>query len=486
MFKKSLSAVLLIAISFSSQHLAVGQVPIKEKVKQNRELINSDNYIAGYLLDSIAKKEHRTLSGTQIAAGKSFSTSASITDKGATVNINLPQIFKDNIYNQVNISGTGKDNFVSLLEDGRYGNTISGGIVFNVFGKAKASYYTADKKLMKLKIDDMLRKFDPDTNKVVYQKDIDFVKEQIKSIDKHSEIYFKWVDGKDIKIGLEEAKIFLKAVDTLAKLELIDDNFLNKSRKNISGIIAKLKKQWLDADNRTEQIVDYRYRLFLNKSEPEQISAPWTSFRHYWFSAGASLNTNPNYIFDIKAVDEKYVKVDNNYFFSGFLAFNRMKKYHIKNQFRFYWSPTLRLSNSRQYNPDNIVKLERHAQYPIGADSLVQKKMTTEFYEKLAERKWAVSLEVPLIWYWNKRHFGFEMTPKVGINDIMGDNIGLKLGIFVPVQVKEGTPLIIQPILRFQKLFAENKNNEIEHSFFKDNIVFGFNLSIQLPKGIDK
>lgn len=150
-------------------------------------------------------------------------------------------------------------------------------------------------------------------------------------------------------------------------------------------------------------------------------------------------------------------------------------------QWRLYISPTFKFQNARQYDSDDKITLQRFSPYSIGADSLVQQKKTYDVYPSVADRKWAWSVEVPVVFYSAKKNWGIELAPKGGVNDINGDNYGFRLGIFIPMEVKEGVPLVIEPIIRLQKLF-DNKAED----FLKNNVVWGFNVSVSLPKALGK
>lgn len=87
------------------------------------------------------------------------------------------------------------------------------------------------------------------------------------------------------------------------------------------------------------------------------------------------------------------------------------------------------------------------------------------------------SVEVPIVAFWNKSNIGIDFAIRGGGNDPLGDNVGGRLGVFIPVEVKEGTPIWIEPLVRVGKLFEKKETN-----FWKDNLVVGFNLSVSITR----
>ena len=491
---KKMPVFMAICSILVSANFATAQLKQGEKIVQLDSLLSSDvknkksRYVTGYILDSIVIQQQRILSGSQLEAGKSFGSSISITDKGATVNMSLPQIKSAQwFYPQLHISGTGKDNFISLFKDGQYGNTISGGVNFNFFGKSYGTYFPSNKQTLRYQLEvlnDDYTKMN-DTYSIAFEKELKFYREKIDELSKGVDAYFASDDTtKDLDIEEKKALLaFTKATDTLSKVGILPAKFLKiEDKAEMHKVILDLKNSW-KFENRNEGPGAHLYRekLYLQKAEALQVAAKWNSMNFFWFSTSANLNVSPYNILDISAIDKNYTSVDNDYFFSGSISWNWLNSRMKGSQFKFFISPTIRYQNARQYNPKEKLTIERNKPYIIGTDSLINRDMTTEVFLKKADRKDSWAFELPTILYWNKYNLGLEITPKVGTNDINGDNIGLKFGVFVPAQIKDGVPLIIQPIFRLQKLF-ENK----EAKFWKDNVVVGFNISVSLPKGLGK
>lgn len=467
----------------------------KWKLEAFEKFLKSDvrnrksGYITPYMFDSLVISHQRALSGSQVEAGKTFGSSATISDKGATVNIGLCNIH--NLYTQFHVSGTGKESFISLFEDGKYGNTISGGINFNFFNNSRGYFSLPNKRIMRSKLKELYNKC-KEPNEISNKK-IEAIRAHITEL-KNIDPYVKSIRGQDSLLFPQDSVLlttFLNHVDILIGEGVIDAYFLPGKFKDENAVlqlrnkIEDLASKW--NDDTSNVVVLFKNNLALTKYESLQKTAQWNAMKYNWVSISLDANVSPYNVLDRNAKDKKYVTVDHDYFFSGSLSWNVLFSKMRNRQTKYYISPTIKFQNAKQYNSDDLITLERYNAYPIGADSIVQKDMTTSVYPDFAKRKWAVSIEVPMIIYFSKSNFGFEFTPKGGWNDINEDNWGAKFGIYIPVQVKEGTPLIIQPIFRLQKLQKlVNNDDAVKPDFWKDNVVVGFNLSVSLPTGLDK
>lgn len=115
----TIKAVALFGLMLFVSDFVFSQTDAEKGIKQLQVLLKTkvedkSRFVTNYMLDSLMLEHQKSLSGSQIEAGKSFGSSLALTDKGATVNVafrNFGEIFP-----QFHISGTGKDNFVNLLE----------------------------------------------------------------------------------------------------------------------------------------------------------------------------------------------------------------------------------------------------------------------------------------------------------------------------------------------------------------------------------
>lgn len=509
----TIKAVALSGLMLFVSDFVFSQTDAEKGIKQLKVLLKTkvedkSPFVTNYMLDSLMLEHQKSLSGSQIEAGKSFGSSLALTDKGATVNVAFRNFGK--IFPQFHISGTGKDNFVNLLEKGKYGNTLSSGLNFNIFGWGSGKYGMVNKRILrkKLEIVDALA-YDAITDSIM--KNDAFIKERagiqvkVKRLSQNLDAYLSSWDAETISPAqIDSLPKFIKIAEEFIKCGLLPKDFLEMginggnplseadNNKNIEVVKlrAKIRKLVLDLENEWKDISQvkpkssqdkYRQKLYLDSAEVIQMGAKWNSLRYHWFTVAADINVSPYNVLNPTAADSSYSKVYNDYFFAASISYNMLNSRLFGSQWRLYLSPTFKFQNARQYDSDDKITLHRFSPYPIGADSLVQQKKTYEVYPSVADRKWTWSFEVPVVFYSAKKNWGIELAPKGGVNDINGDNFGFRLGIFIPMEVKEGVPLVIEPIFRLQKLF-DNK----EEDFLKNNVVVGFNVSVSLPKALGK
>jgi hypothetical protein len=464
----------------------------QQKLKQLNNLLRSTlktgkktvSFVTPYMLDSVIIKYQNTISGSQVEAGKLIGTSISITDKGATSNIGIHRIGSS--YLQLNVSGQGKDNFVNLLEKGKYGNTISAGLKWQFFLKSSGKFFPSQANLLHNRLilletsNGTYQPALPSTVTTAYDTKLNYIYGQISKLSAgNNEFDTAKVNISNLNLA-ERKKVeeYILAADTLIKLNMLSANFLKKKNADRKAEAIALNAKWSNAT--TGKGPDQQRLLYyLGDSETLQLKANWNALKFHWLTVGFNENITPYKILDIENKADDYQRTNNDYFFSGSVAYNLLWAFQKKSQFRFFLSPTVNLSNARVYKDADKIILERILPYPISGDAISQKNMTAEVYNNVASRQFTASLEIPAIWYWNKHHAGFEVSPKLGVNDPKEDNVGLRIGFFIPAEIKDGSPIIIEPLFRLQKLFSSGNN-----VFWKDNAVIGFNLSISLPKGL--
>lgn len=473
---------------------AIGQITDRQKNNQLDALIGSafargqkdTKFITGYVLDSAFTGYRKALSGSQVEAGKLIGSSASITDKGATVNLGIRNF--GSLYPMITIGGRGKDNFVNLFEKGQYGNTISAGLKANIFLPGSGFFSPEEANLLHNRL--ILHKqrkgtFEPAGGNTVtsaYDTRLSYIYNQIQAlINGHNAYDSAETDITDLSItSRQRVEEYTVAADTLTKLGLLDEDFLDEENVERLALINALAAKWSSATT-GEGPNSQRLRYYLADAEAMQMKANWNVLSFRWWTIAVNYNVTPYKILDISARDKNYTRTDNDNFWSAAVSYNWLRARPGGNQLRFFASPTVTFSGARVYKDEDKLTLERHKPFVIGTDTLVQKDLTTEVYRSVASPRLAAGFELPLIWFWNKRNFGIEIVPKVGINDPKDDNVGLKFGVFIPAGVKDGTPVLIEPIFRLQKLFAGGDTH-----FWKDHAVIGFNLSVSLPTGFGK
>jgi hypothetical protein len=65
----------------------------------------------------------------------------------------------------------------------------------------------------------------------------------------------------------------------------------------------------------------------------------------------------------------------------------------------------------------------------------------------------------------------------------IGDNLGGRFGVYIPIEIKEGLPIWIEPIFKVGKLgnIKQTKDGKEPLEFWQDNVEVGFNLAIAIP-----
>ncbi len=117
----------------------------------------------------------------------------------------------------------------------------------------------------------------------------------------------------------------------------------------------------------------------------------------------------------------------------------------------------------------------------IGGVAVQQVNKTANYFNNVENRQFRWSLEGGLIYFLTKFNVGFDLAGHLGANDVTGDNVGGRFGVFIPVGEKDGSVVLIEPLIRVKNLFESG-----DTTFMKDNFAFGFNISVSLPAYISK
>jgi hypothetical protein len=299
----TIKAVALSGLMLFVSDFVFSQTDAERGIKQLKVLLKTkvedkSPFVTNYMLDSLMLEHQKSLSGSQIEAGKSFGSSLALTDKGATVNVAFRNFGK--IFPQFHISGTGKDNFVNLLEKGKYGNTLSSGLNFNIFGWGSGKYGMVNKRILrkKLEIVDALA-YDAITDSIM--KNDAFIKERagiqvkVKRLSQNLDAYLSSWDAETIgPAQIDSLPKFIKIAEEFIKCGLLPKDFLEMgtnggnplseadNNKNIEVVKlrAKIRKLVLDLENEWKDISQvkpkssqdkYRQKLYLDSAEVIQI-----------------------------------------------------------------------------------------------------------------------------------------------------------------------------------------------------------------------
>lgn len=470
----SLLRKVLVTVVAAMLHLPVmGQVPTWERMKQTQLLVTSDNMFAPYMLDSLMAIYSKSISGTQVKDGKRTGGSMTITDKGVTANLGLASLWRDRVYSAFSFSGTGDDKFVTVLDKGAYGNTLSGGMVLNIFPKKNSIYYDKLKKaIVHERIKGVLSK--PYTEAATKQHEL--MSSAIKGLISYEIL----MDTFKACIKRKEEIQPLLATDRV----VIDSGMAARAYLEKQGLLSKNytekklseKKEELDRLSTKYMVAYISAEMQIRAAESIQMEADLNVVSFHWltFKSGYNVSSQPM----IRAGDTAnfYLGKYNSEYVTASMSYNQTWARRFGKQFQWTISPTVLFSSERQFSKLKMIKISQSIPYTATADSLnIKKVRQSEGYETIAGRKLNLSLDLPLILLWGKSNFGVELAIRGGINDPNGDNLGARVGVYIPFEIKEGTPVWIQPVLRMGRLFSESKMD-----FLKDNLSFGFNLSVSI------
>lgn len=434
------------------------------------KMVTSENF--AYLV----KTKFRTLSGTDVKNGKYIGQSLAIDAKTATANFSIKP-FSREFYITPNISGTAKDSFVDLFSDGKYNKTLSGGINFIMLSNLnRAIFRSKPQKLVR----NVLFKEQNAYNKTVAESEynvlISWVNE-LKAIledssvsDFISQYQTDLVDTNSVDLDSNFKKLeqYNIRVDTLIKADILPKEFVEFSvadqYKFISGDFSSIIEQ-------------YTRKKYLDRTDKIQQQNAVYKLQHIiWFSGGLKYNVAQFNVIDPVSTSLKKDFKDEYFSYNFGLSWTMLfDKGH-----RIYSSPTLTLKNSHPFNSANELHLQQTEPYAVGSNSLQNITKDLSVYPSVPDRMENWSLDVPFAYYKTKWKFGFEIAFRKNWNDPENDNLGMRAGILLPFNQGEGNVLVVEPLLRFIKL---NQNTD---ELWKNNAIFGFNLSVTIPKELFK
>lgn len=379
-------------------------VHLKNRIDTN---VTKKMFVTNEAMDSIFGQHQRTLSGSEIKDGKSVGTSFSVSDKNATFNLALPGVGR--FYPQVHISGTGKDDFVSIFKSNKYGNTLSGGGNVNWFFANSGKYNDMNENSLRERLLNLDKSVYPklqsyQMNNDAYLVERKEMKIKVLLLKSYLDIYLKSVCDKQLNVKqIDSLSKFIPLAESLVKSGLLNKDFLKWTKlyptgkiknstdtSNLRTTVISLVKEWDNVEKMVEGVGPQQYmkKLYLDSAQAIQMKAQWNTMRYHWLSVSADMNVSPYNVLDETAIDDDYVGIRNDYFFSGAISYNFLNSRLYGAQFRFYSSPTLKVQNARQYLDKNKIILQRNSPYPIGGDSTVFKQdLNSGVFPSVAERK---------------------------------------------------------------------------------------------------
>ncbi len=473
--------------------LVAGQ-SIKEKILQNEGLAKDENtkaIFANYVLDSIIGSYQRALTGYQVEAGKLIGTSATITEKGGTININLLELSGPDKINTWYLGSTiglaGDDKFSSVFKKGRYHQTLTAGLTFNYFpALGTTDFAPAQKQLVKAGIVHLnqirsqpLNEQDT-TDLLQVNATIRYIRQSLATLEENLKFAMQierkteeelktLTGGYDVQTIISKGKT---SQDTLLALSILPKHFGKLSTQQQKAIVDTCIAHYKDYHKVAKRIRKLNY---LAKAETLQMNIPYNAISLQWWTFKVNYNNKPYQIIDYDLPEDNYLRSHNDHFASGSVGYTYTRLIRYSRQIQWTLSPITTFSYARQFDESNQITIARYT--PLTGDTLVRQVLESKGYPEIASSKVAIRTEIPFIFLWSKSNFGFEIALRGGCNDPNKDNYGARLGLYVPVQIKDGTPIWIQPVFQLGKLFEKDIDN-----FWQDNVSFGFNLSVALKK----
>jgi hypothetical protein len=389
-----------------------------------------------------------------------------------------------------NVGGSGEEKFISVVKDGKYQNTLSAGAVINFFPRSASGFFMPSDAWQTRSI--VERHYEIHTryaDAVDVSKDTAFINTAIRSLRAYEQLLRRRFGEYD-----KSVKRQAQVKDVLVQDSSIVDLII-KGRIARDTLIALgyLKKKYLDIDNIDKRIAsippgvgvaEIREKKFLTKVETELMNAKWTAFSLQWWTLKPTYNVKPYKMINPTAPDDNFADTYNDKFFSVAMSWNYTRLRTVRRQFQYTVTPTLTLSNGRDFSALTEQTITKTQQIDINGTPVEEVLWSTKGYKEKPERVWSWNAELPLIFFWNKYNLGFEIAGRAGEHNPNKDNFGARVGVYIPIEIKDGNPIWIEPLFKVGKLGNTKKNDKGEEaplSFWKDNVEVGFNLSVALP-----
>jgi hypothetical protein len=433
--------------------------------------------------NQIIKSKFRTLSGTQIKAGKYMGNSVSVDSKSITVNISLKPFKNSEIYLLPTIAGSSSNGFVNVITGNKYSRTVTGGTNFILLGHNNKSRYDAmvsrslhnDLKILKLKY-----KLKPNSDSAYYTSAL----KQVRRVLIHSGIFISnYYTGK-VDTGklnlpatdtatyhkwLADLALYQKAVDTLVKVKLLPKDFNKQTLGNQDTLAYHALIQ-------PKTVSDLALGNYLDQADQIQQKAGFRESTVSWLGGGIKYN-QANYNIADGAVTALERGIMDEYI-SASLSYTWM--FIHSNGNHIYLSPTFNYQNNHNFSTSNQLHVEVLQNYPIGTTTAQKVAKDLTIYPGVPGRLATNYLDVPFAYYNNKWGVGAEIDVKYGYNDANDDNRDISLGILIPLNQSANNVLIIEPLAKAQKL------NQTITNFWQNNFVMGVNVSISIPSSFFK
>lgn len=454
-------------------HATLAQTILQEKRNKLDTLLDIPNekLVTRMILDSILTDNMYRISGTNIKEGKSAASAATIDDKSATVNLSF-KLKESMFFIQPTLSASSFNGFVDVFSSDKYNRVFSGGVNVQrfLYSSIISSNYDSTRTRLHNSLRIVRKKYRNLVDDVSRTDPWEAARFGLLHLFRMNETFFQRLSQNlrlsedDVTSGsaAEEYHRFYEFAKELVEAGILDKEDLKKDPTAIYNKVNGLT---------SAEVNDIYWRKMITITDSLQYQIPVTKFIK-WINGGILYNNQPQPMLDSTRPGK--TRSFYNQYFSAKVGFNMLFLRMTGNS--FYMFPNISLSNPRNFQDTDKKTANFVSQVTIGGTTVQRVDSTISYFEKKPDRTFAWSLELPFLWYWKSSKLGLDVAVHVGENDPKGDNVGARIGLYMPVGTKDETILSVEPLIRIQKLFA--KSTDV---FFKDNFVFGFNVSVSVP-----
>jgi len=434
------------------------------------EVCNGEqDFVTGYFFDDTIVKYQNLISGTTVKDGKITATSASIDEKSATVNLDA-RLVSNVVYGQLNVAGQSEEGFVNIFEKGKYKRTIGIGGTINFFTQTGAAKYDCSSWY---RMHNVLRNYLRCRKGTPRDTAVATYKEKIVAF---INVYEGSSKLGDTLLGCEEYDTLDRKAQVFDSLKKELKTILPQEWENISpGTANRFIEGLKNNSTKIEQLATLLYdNQYIQAVDSIQKLGEWNVFKIKWFTIKGSWQQKQYQYLNTTKLDDFYTDTYVDNYFSGSISYNWLWASSIRKT-NTWISPTLKIETKRDFSEDSLIHLARHKTNVIGGDSIINVEKDATLYKSIPKAKTSLSFELPLTIFFPGKNYGIDLAINTQFYPEL-TNLGGRVGVYLPVDLEDGNAVLIEPLLRFRDL------NKVGLNFLKDQLVFGFNVSVTIPK----
>lgn len=451
----------------------------------------ANNLLPDRTFNKVVYKDQVQIGGTAIQQGKVVGTSATVEEKGVTVNVSSNVINRWLVV-QGTLKGTSEEGFVDVFSSHEYQRTLgAGGTILLFTPYIRAGYAERTKKNLQETIS-RLRKQETKTWVDPYIP-IDYGKWTKKYSTAADDFIRAWINlqgwlakqpdradrfytGELIKRepldtigGLRIYRQYVAAEHALAPLLTGWDDYNDQETETSwitdtltrrgfpSPFAALLLRSWQDSCEQVRQARLLRYDSLM-------MAAPFGYRRLLWGSLTGLYNSVKQPILDSTANQTAYASSVHDPYYTFQAALNFI---HIGTR-TFYASLGLGINNMRVFKKEDLVTYQTTSWQHTGSDSvqvIKQNQLYPKLPDKIVYRTWQTQVVVA----WPQlAGLGLEVTGRGQYGAHQPDRYAATLGIFFPLKAAD-TTLLFMPQAKWASESAPTR------------WTFGFNLTASIP-----